>query len=59
MNSVCGVPPSLAFGHGMLLSLYFGGAISFYGNRKFEPIHMFRLIENHGITVAFRRTIRA
>ncbi|MEM3162517.1 MAG: acyl-CoA synthetase [Candidatus Bathyarchaeia archaeon] len=54
-NDVCGGPASLAFafGHGMLLSLYFGGAISLYGNRKFEPTHMFGLIEKHGITVLF------
>jgi len=52
-KDICGGPSSLAFafGHGSLLALYFGGAVSLYGNRKFEPNLMFRLIEEHGITV--------
>jgi len=52
-KDICGGPSSLAFafGHGSLLALYFGGAVSLYGNRKFEPNLMFRLVEEHGITV--------
>lgn len=54
-NDVWGGPASIAFslGHNALISdpFYCGAASSLMGEKRFEPSHMFGLIEKHKITI--------